>query len=62
MKLGIVYYADAPDQVFRVVYPTANESELDDPRWITEGCDPARKAVLLKVDPEDPRLQFTGTP
>lgn len=63
-KVGIVYYQDTPDQVFRFVYPTSDDSELDNPQWTTEGCDPARVAVLEQVEPSDPRVAagFTGVP
>jgi hypothetical protein len=50
--IGLVYYADDPEQrVFRKVYPMPGDpaNVLDQPRWITEGCDPSRKAVLRKV-------------
>lgn len=51
--IGLVYYEDDPEQtVFRWVYPTLDDSELDDPRWVTEGCDPARRAVMRKVQPD----------
>lgn len=29
--VGIVYYADAPDEIFRVVVPEFDDSELDEP-------------------------------
>lgn len=64
-QVGIVYYQDDPAQgVFRIVYPQLDDSELDDPRWTTEGCNPDRVAVLAKVTPDDPRViaGFTGTP
>lgn len=65
--VGIVYYADDVDQkIFRMVYPGFGEDEtvLDEPGWITIGCDPNRTAVLIKVADDDPRAQapMTGTP
>ncbi len=30
-KVGIVYYKDDPGNVFRIVYPTFDDSELDGP-------------------------------
>lgn len=65
MRVGIVYYEDDPARrVFRIVYPEISESELDDPRWITEGLNPERTAFLEKVEPDDPRVLsgFSGTP
>ncbi len=54
MKIGLVFYADDPDNVFRRVYPTESEAELNDERWITEGLDPARPAVMRIVEPDSP--------
>lgn len=28
-KVGIVYYKDSPDKVFRIIYPTIDDEELD---------------------------------
>ena len=37
-QVGLVYYADDPTQsVFRWVYPSVDDSELDDPKHLTEG-------------------------
>jgi hypothetical protein len=30
-KVGIVYYKDDPGKVFRIIYPTNDDSELDGP-------------------------------
>jgi hypothetical protein len=64
---GLVYYADDPDQnIFRKVSlsPGDDESVLDETRWVTDGCDPTRTAVMLKVADDDPRAsaEMTGTP
>lgn len=62
-KVGIVFYADDPEKkVFRIVYPERDDRELRDPQWTSLGTDPNRRAVLLEVDPTDPRVRFTGTP
>ena len=54
-KMGIVYYADDPDKVvFRKVYPTADDRELNDQRWVTEGCDPSRCAIIETIDTISP--------
>lgn len=48
-QVGFIYYQDDPTQaVFRVVYPTDDDSELDDPQWLTLGVDPTRAAVMAK--------------
>lgn len=50
--IGLVWYADDPHKrVFRKVFlsPGDPESELDNPRWVKEGCDPARVAVIRKI-------------
>lgn len=67
VQVGNVYYEDDPDKkVFRQVFQedTDPPDELDDPRWITEGCDPARTAVLVKVAPDSPEanVEITGLP
>ena len=64
-QIGLVYYLDdATHAVFRKVYPTLDDSELDGIRWVTEGCDPARLAVMQRVPIESPEAQaeMTGTP
>lgn len=67
-QVGIVYYADDPDQkVFRIVTPSFDDSELDQPdpiygEWTVFGVDPTRTAVMDKVLLDDPRAQLTGTP
>ena len=67
-KVGLVFYQDTVvppatlGAVFRLVYPTSDDSELDDPEWTTMGCDPSRTAVLVKV-PQSAIPAFTmGTP
>lgn len=59
MTIGYVYYADDPERrVFRKVLPNyalgETDAVLDDPTWVTLGCDPARKAVMAKVGDCDP--------
>lgn len=47
--VGLVFYKDDPTAaIFRAVYLTGDDkdSELDNPRWVTEGCDPSRVAVM----------------
>ena len=57
-KIGLVYYQDDPDQkIFRMIFPTTDDSELDDIRWITEGCNPLRNAILIQVDANDVKAQ-----
>lgn len=46
--MGLVAYED-DGVVFRWVWPSIDDAELDDPQWTTMGCDPARVAVLRKV-------------
>lgn len=47
--IGLVSYADDPTgSVFRKVFPTIDDSELDDPALVTDGLDPTRTAVLTK--------------
>ena len=62
--IGVVYYDDDPDKkVFRKVYPTQDNSELDDPAHCTVGVDATRTAVLLKVPAnDDSKYPMTGTP
>jgi len=65
MNVGNVYYADDPHQaIFRRVWPQHDDSELDDPQWVTMGCDPQRTAVLVKVpaDSPDASAPMTGLP
>lgn len=65
MPIGIVYYSDDPNKrVFRTIHlvPGEPDSVFDDPRWVTEGLDPGRSAVLVRVDPSDRRTKFSGTP
>ena len=61
--VGLVSYAD-DGKVFRKVYPTVDDSELDDRRWVTEGCNPSRTAVMRKVRAWMPEAtaDMTGTP
>lgn len=60
--VGIVYYLDDPEKkVFRKVYPSLDDSELDDPQWVTLGIDPSRIAWLEKV-PVGGDPPMTGTP
>jgi hypothetical protein len=64
-QVGLVYYLDDPEQkVFRKVFPSDDDSELDDPQWVTLGCDPARRAVLIKVpsDSDAASGSMTGMP
>lgn len=61
-QVGIVYYADDPDKkVFRVVTPTADDNELDQPdpkfgEWTVFGVDQNRIAVMDKVPISDGHL------
>jgi len=65
-QIGIVYYADDPDQkVFRLVMPTHNDSELDAPdpkygEWTVFGIEPDRIAVLEKVLAGSARAVISG--
>jgi hypothetical protein len=67
-QVGIIYYADDPDKnVFRIVTPTEDDSELDQPDpqygdWTVFGTDPDRVAVMEKVPIGDPKAKMTGTP
>jgi len=47
--VGLVYYTDT-GEVFRVVYPTDDDAELDDPQWTIVGVDPDRPCKLVKID------------
>lgn len=50
-KVGLVYYADDPSQVvFKRVYPTADDSELENQCWVTDCCDPSRAVAMKIVD------------
>lgn len=67
IAVGLVSYSDDPRRrVFRKVYQTESDPAdvLDDPKWITEGCDRGRSAVMVKVAPDDPRAlrKMTGLP
>ncbi len=60
---GLVYYADDPTRsAFRLVYPTEKDEELDDPRWTTEGLDPLRIALLIKVPVNSVNITPWATP
>ena len=49
-SIGLVYYADdVTKSPFRIVYPTVDDSELNEPQWLTLGLDPARVAVMEVV-------------
>lgn len=55
--IGNVYYADDPlKQIFRRVtqFDTDPDDVLDDPTYITDGCDPLRLAVMVKCAPDSP--------
>lgn len=64
-RIGIVYYADDPNRtIFRTVFLTGDdpESMLDDPKWVTEGCDSDRVVRLIKLESlEDIPSGFTRT-
>ena len=67
VMVGLVYYADDPNKaVFRQVFQmdTDPKNELDDPTWVTMGCDPSRTAIMVKVAPDSPEAAapMTGTP
>lgn len=65
MMIGLVYYEDDPAKaIFRKVYPQFDDGELDDPQWTTLGCDPARVAVMIRVDAgsEAALSEMTGVP
>lgn len=64
-QIGLVYYADdAEKKVFRKIYPTGDDSELDDPQWTTVAVDKDRTAILVKVLKDSPEAlqEMTGTP
>jgi hypothetical protein len=49
-QVGLVYYTDDPTQsYFRIVYPSVDDSELNQPQWLTDGVDPNRTAAMNKV-------------
>lgn len=49
-QVGLVYYADDPTQSpFRIVYPTVADSELNDPRWVTQNLDTTRPVAILII-------------
>lgn len=58
--VGLVGYSDTPDVFFRVVYPQPDDPDtvLDDPKWITDGCDLTRDRTIIKVAKDDPRIQM----
>jgi hypothetical protein len=63
--VGLVYYADDPEKkIFRKVFPTVDDAELNAPAFVTDGCDPHRKAVLKKVPATSAEAlaPMTGTP
>jgi hypothetical protein len=72
---GIIYYDDDPHKrVFRIVYPTSDDSELDQPpigpdgkpiageTWATYSTDKARPARMEKIAKSDNAPRFRGTP
>jgi hypothetical protein len=74
-KIGIIYYSDDPHKrVFRVVYPTNDDSELDAPcpdildtsgqpvHWTDFNVDDSRPRVLEKIAKSDTTVRFHGTP
>lgn len=64
-QVGLVYYADDPDKkIFRKVFPTVDDAELNAPCWTVDGVDIRRKAVLIKVPFESAEAvaPMTGTP
>jgi hypothetical protein len=55
-QCGIVYYADDPDKkVFRIVYPTDDDAELDGPALET---DPATDTLRIMRDKEGQPYQW----
>lgn len=52
--------------VFRKVFlqPGEDPAVLDDPNWVTFGCDPKREAVMFKLPADHPAVgaPFTGKP
>jgi hypothetical protein len=63
-KVGLVFYEDDPEHVFRIVYPLHDDAELfeDVKKWTTLGCDPRRRALMRIVTADDPTIRMTGTP
>ncbi|CAB4127795.1 hypothetical protein UFOVP96_5 [uncultured Caudovirales phage] len=66
-QLGLIYYADDPDQkVFRIVHPTIDDSELDLPdaiqgKWTEFGIPEGRIAIMKKVAIDDPTALLNGS-
>lgn len=70
--IGLVAYADTVTSdlpygtPFRRVFPQPTDPPdiLDDPQWITMGCDPTREAVMFKLPEDHPAVgaPFTGKP
>jgi hypothetical protein len=66
--VGVVYYLDDPEAVFRFIYPTVEDFRPCDPewiaKWVTANTDPNRCAVAEWVPETDPRVQrgFAGVP
>jgi hypothetical protein len=71
-KIGLVFYADTPGEVFRRVHPALSDREITDElcpcgcgdlHWIGH-LDKARNPNLLIVDADSPEasLSLTGTP
>lgn len=64
-QVGLVFYEDDPEKkIFRKVYPTVDDAELNAPAWTTEGVNQTRKAVLVKVPVGSPEAlaDMTGIP
>ena len=64
-QVGLVYYEDDPDKkIFRKVYPTIDDAELNAPCWTVDGVNIRRKAILIKVSADSPEAlaAMTGTP
>lgn len=65
-QVGLIYYADDPDQkIFRIVTPSRDDSELDLPdpihgAWTEFGIMEGRTAIMRKVAIDDPSAQLTG--
>lgn len=62
-RIGLVRYEDDPHRrYFRKVtlHDHEPESELDNPSHVTDGVDPARKAVIDKVDAAEAGRLLTG--
>ncbi len=61
MAVGLVFYIDEPNRVFRKVFlsPGDTDREFWDPRWVTEGCDPSKIAMCVVVsDAEAARVSL----